>query len=83
MKSVSIAEAKTSLSELIDQLSAEDEITITRHGQVVARLVPVTRSRLHGHSITEPLPLSKETMPADLDMPTDLDLPDDPAPTQR
>ncbi|MDH5537848.1 MAG: type II toxin-antitoxin system prevent-host-death family antitoxin [Rhizobacter sp.] len=71
MKSVSIAEAKSTLSELIDQLAVGEEVVITRHGQAVARLLPAPRTRLSTHSITEPGPLSKETMPAELDMPDD------------
>jgi prevent-host-death family protein len=34
-------EAKTHLSELLDRVANGDEITITRNGKPVARLVPV------------------------------------------
>ena len=67
MKIVSVADAKTRLSELIEQLVHEDEIVITRHGQPVARLMTVPRTRLSEHSISSPIPLARETMPAELD----------------
>ena len=43
MQTVSLFNAKTHLSGLIEQIAsgAETEITIARHGQPVARLVPV------------------------------------------
>ncbi len=41
-------EAKTHLSELLEQVEAGQEITITKHGAPVARLVPVGR-----HATTE------------------------------
>lgn len=34
-------EAKTHLSELLEKVEAGEEITITRHGTPVAKLVPV------------------------------------------
>lgn len=34
-------EAKTHLSSLLDRVAAGEQITITRHGTPVARLVPV------------------------------------------
>lgn len=36
-------EAKTHLSELLEKVEAGQEITITRHGSPVAKLVPVNR----------------------------------------
>lgn len=60
MKSVSVADAKTRLSELIEQLSEEGVIVITRHGQPVARLVTVPRIRLAEHSVSMPMTLSGE-----------------------
>ena len=43
MQTISLFNAKTHLSGLIEQIAsgAETEITIARHGQPVARLVPV------------------------------------------
>jgi prevent-host-death family protein len=42
-KTVGSYEAKTHLSELIEEVEQGAEITITRHGTPVARLVPVRR----------------------------------------
>ncbi|MEX0657583.1 MAG: type II toxin-antitoxin system prevent-host-death family antitoxin [Egibacteraceae bacterium] len=39
-RSVGVHEAKTNLSGLLRLVSSGEEITITRRGQVVARLVP-------------------------------------------
>ena len=36
-------QARTHFSELIEQVEAGEEITITRHGTPVARLVPIQR----------------------------------------
>ena len=36
-------EAKTHLSELLEKVEAGEEITITKHGAPVARLVPIKR----------------------------------------
>jgi prevent-host-death family protein len=49
MKTVGTFEAKTHLSTLLEQVEGGDEITITKHGRAVARLVPVgtvSRARL-------------------------------------
>jgi prevent-host-death family protein len=49
MKTVGTFEAKTHLSTLLEQVERGEEITITRHGKAVARLVPVgavSRDRL-------------------------------------
>ena len=40
MNDVALFEAKNRLSELIHRVEAGEEIAITRHGKVVARLVP-------------------------------------------
>jgi prevent-host-death family protein len=42
MRSVGAFEAKTHLAALLDAVSAGEQITITRHGRPVARLVPAT-----------------------------------------
>ncbi len=42
---VSIYEAKTRLSHLVDRALRGDEVVITRHGRPVARLVPAKPSR--------------------------------------
>jgi prevent-host-death family protein len=49
MKTVGTFEAKTHLSALLERVERGEEITITRHGKAVARLVPaseVSRERL-------------------------------------
>lgn len=40
MKSVTVVEAKSGFSALLAQVEAGEEIAVTRHGKVVARLVP-------------------------------------------
>lgn len=42
---VSVREAKAHFSSLVNRASDGEEITITRHGQVCARLVPVKADR--------------------------------------
>jgi prevent-host-death family protein len=41
MKTIGTFEAKTHLSALLERVERGEEITITRHGRAVARLVPV------------------------------------------
>lgn len=45
MSNIGAFEAKTHLSALLDQVAKGEEITITRHGHPVARLVPVGRNQ--------------------------------------
>lgn len=40
MKSISIVEAKANFSGLLAEVEAGAEIAVTRHGRVIARLVP-------------------------------------------
>jgi prevent-host-death family protein len=42
---ISVAEAKAHLSELIEQVTKGEEVTITKRGKPVARLTPVIRER--------------------------------------
>jgi prevent-host-death family protein len=46
MHSVGAFEAKTHLSELLQRAERGEEITITRHGKPIAKLVPVTDDRV-------------------------------------
>lgn len=48
METVSLFNAKTHFSQLIEQIAsgASEEIIIARHGQPVARLVPMTKPDL-------------------------------------
>ena len=41
---VGLAEAKNKLSELISRVAQGEEITITRHDEAVAKLVPAKRA---------------------------------------
>lgn len=40
MKNITIVEAKSRFSALLAEVEAGEEIAVTRHGKVVARLVP-------------------------------------------
>lgn len=40
MKSVTVVEAKSHLSALLADVEAGEEIAVTRHGKIVARIVP-------------------------------------------
>lgn len=42
METIGVYEAKNKLSSLVDQILEGEEITITRRGEAVARLVPIT-----------------------------------------
>jgi prevent-host-death family protein len=42
---ISIDAAKTQLSRLVDQVTAGEEVVITRHGRPVARLVPAAAAK--------------------------------------
>ncbi len=52
MRSVSLAEAKAHLSELLGDVAGGEELVITRHGQPVARISPVALPK-------KPLPLKE------------------------
>jgi prevent-host-death family protein len=45
MKTVGAFEAKTHLSQLLDHVAKGESITITRHGEAVAQLVPAKPAR--------------------------------------
>jgi len=44
MKSLSIRELRAALPDLENLLAREGEVSITRHGRAVARIVPVERA---------------------------------------
>ena len=48
MKSVGLAEAKATLSALLDRVEKGETITITRHGAAIAQLQPVAPLRPKG-----------------------------------
>ncbi|MCX7148713.1 MAG: type II toxin-antitoxin system prevent-host-death family antitoxin [Rhodocyclales bacterium] len=52
MRTVSLAEAKAHLSELLNTVEAGEEIVITRHGRAVARVSPPEKQK-------RPLPLKR------------------------
>ena len=52
MHTVSLAEAKTRLSELLNSVEAGEEIMITRHGRAVARVSAPEKPK-------QPLPLKR------------------------
>jgi prevent-host-death family protein len=45
MKEVAVYEAKTRLSELLAEVEQGEQVTITRHGRPIARLVAATARR--------------------------------------
>ena len=47
-RTVGVREAKAQLSALIDRALRGEEVTISRHGAAVVRLVPVQRRRQPG-----------------------------------
>jgi len=53
MSTVSLAEAKTHLSHLLDQVEAGEEVVITRRGQPVARITPVEKPKHPIKSLAE------------------------------
>jgi prevent-host-death family protein len=63
--SVGVHEAKTNLSDLLRRVAAGEEITITRRGEVVARLVPPLR----GASPEMGFDRLRLEVPADFDAP--------------
>jgi prevent-host-death family protein len=45
MVTVSLAQAKARLSELLDKVEAGEEVVVTRHGRVVARISPAAKPK--------------------------------------
>jgi prevent-host-death family protein len=45
MTTVSVAEAKSHLSEFLNRIQAGEEVIITRRGQPIARLSPIQQPR--------------------------------------
>jgi prevent-host-death family protein len=66
MSSISLAEAKAHLSELVDRAEAGDTVEITRRGKAVARLTAAARPRKRVDAamlrvITDAMPTQEET----------------------
>jgi prevent-host-death family protein len=55
MREVGVYEAKTHLSQLIEDVEKGETITISRHGKPVARLVPVETGKLSRKEAVERL----------------------------
>lgn len=53
MNTVTLAEAKTHLSHLLDQVEAGEEVVITRRGQAIARISPVKKPKHPIKSLAE------------------------------
>jgi prevent-host-death family protein len=55
MENIGVYEAKAHLASLLDRVENGEELTITRHGKPVARLVPIeaTDARTRIHALTE------------------------------
>lgn len=58
MQTVGVFEAKTHFSALLDKVEKGEQIVITKHGRVVAKLVPATaanqlRIQHHGHTLKD------------------------------
>lgn len=68
-KSVGVHEAKTTFSKLLERVVSGEEITITRRGEEVARLVPAQRTGTRRLGIDR----GRWTVPDDFDAPLDDD----------
>lgn len=55
MDTVNLFDAKNRLSALVDQVEEGQEVTITRRGKPVARLVPIVHQNAQGRDIVEKL----------------------------
>lgn len=64
-KSVGVHEAKTQLSRLLEQVATGEEITITRRGEEVARLVPIQPNSGRRFGLDK----GRWTVPEDFDAP--------------
>ena len=45
MATISVAQAKARLSEILDRVEAGEEVVITRHGRAVAQLTAISRPK--------------------------------------
>jgi prevent-host-death family protein len=65
MNSISLAEAKAHLSELVDRVEAGDTVSITRRGKEVARLTSADQPRRRIdpatlRAVTNAMPMQRE-----------------------
>ena len=70
MKHISVVEAKSSFSALLTEVEAGEEIAVTRHGKVVARLVP-DRPRLAADAFRDFWPADDLDLQAPEDLPAE------------
>ena len=62
MDTINLFDAKNRLSALVDQVEVGQEITITRRGKPVARLVPVADQREQGRNAVAKLRALRQTI---------------------
>lgn len=62
MRTIGAFEAKTHFSQLLDQVEEGEEITITRHGQAIAVLIPrkIVEQKHQLHDLIEELKQIRE-----------------------
>ena len=70
MKCVSVVEAKSRFSALLAEVEAGEEIAVTRHGKVVARLVP-DRPRVAADAFRDFWSAGDSDLQAPADLPAD------------
>ena len=63
MVTVSVADAKAHLSELLAKVEAGEQVQITRHGKPIANLTPAVPPKLPFSAIAEELRAFRESMP--------------------
>ena len=66
MGTISLADAKAHLSELVDRVESGDSVDITRRGKAVARLAPIMEPRkpvdvARLRALTDSMPLQAES----------------------
>jgi prevent-host-death family protein len=66
MDTVSLADAKARLSELVEQAEAGDPVTITRRGKPVAQIMAIRKERLPINAaallaVTQNMPMQEES----------------------
>jgi prevent-host-death family protein len=69
-KSVGVHQAKTNLSQLLDDVASGEEVVITRRGRPAARLVPMAA----GASRTFGLDRGRLVVPEDFDAPLEAEV---------
>lgn len=60
MLTVGAFEAKTKLSELLDAVERGEEVTITRRGEPIAKLVPLTGNAARLHELIDGIKATRD-----------------------